>query len=68
MARIAAGGLDAEISTQETDEIADMASALGILRDSRRDVQRQAEQASDERYRTSKERRQELLALVSRLQ
>jgi len=68
MARIADGDLDAEISTQGTDEIAEMASALSVLRDARRDARRRAEQASEERNRMSEERRNELLTLASRLE
>jgi methyl-accepting chemotaxis protein len=68
MARIAEGDLDAEIPTRGTDEIAEMASALSILRDARRDAQRRAEQASEERNRMSEERRTELLTLASRLE
>jgi len=33
MPRIGQGDLDAQISTRGTDEIAEMASALGVLRD-----------------------------------
>jgi methyl-accepting chemotaxis protein len=68
MARIAEGDLDAEISTQGTDEIAEMASALSVLRDARREARRRAEQASAERNRMSEERRNELLTLASRLE
>ena len=68
MARIADGDLDAEISTRGTDEIAEMASALSVLRDARRDARRRAEQASEERNRMSEERRNELLTLASRLE
>ncbi len=68
MARIAEGDLDAIISTRGTDEIAEMASALSVLRDARRDARRRAEQASDERNRMSEERRNELLSLASRLE
>ena len=68
MARIAEGDLDADISTGGTDEIAEMASALSVLRDARRDARRRAEQASEERNRMSEERRSELLTLASRLE
>jgi methyl-accepting chemotaxis protein len=68
MARIAEGDLEAEISTRGTDEIAEMASALSVLRDAQRDAQRRDEQASTERNRMSEERRNELLALASRLE
>jgi methyl-accepting chemotaxis protein len=68
MARIAEGDLDAEIFTRGTDEIAEMASALGVLRDGRRDARRRAEQASAERNRMSEERRNELLTLANRLE
>ena len=68
MARIAEGDLDAEISTRGTDEIAEMASALSVLRDARREARRRAEQASAERNRMSEERRNELLTLASRLE
>src|SRR5258705_3127799 len=68
MARIAEGDLDAKISTRGTDEIAEMASALSVLRDARREARRRAEQASAERNRMSEERRNELLTLASRLE
>jgi methyl-accepting chemotaxis protein len=68
MARIAEGDLDAEISTRGTDEIAEMASALSVLRDARRDARRRDEQASADRNRMSEERRNELLTLASRLE
>jgi methyl-accepting chemotaxis protein len=68
MASIAEGDLDAEISTRGTDEIAEMASALSVLRDARREARRRAEQASAERNRMSEERRNELLTLASRLE
>jgi methyl-accepting chemotaxis protein len=67
MARIAEGDLEAEISTRGTDEIAEMASALGVLRGARREARRRAEQASEERNRMSEERRIELLTRASRL-
>ncbi len=68
MARIADGDLDAEISTRGTDEIAEMASALSVLRDARREARLRAEQASAERNRMGEERRNELLTLASRLE
>jgi methyl-accepting chemotaxis protein len=68
IARLAEGDLDAEISTRGTDEIAEMASALSVLRDARREARRRAEQASAERNRMSEERRNELLTLASRLE
>jgi len=68
MAHIAEGDLDEEIATQGTDEIAEMASALSVLRDARRDARRRAEQATAERNRMSEERRSELLTLASRLE
>ena len=68
MASIAEGNLDAEIFTHGTDEIAEMASALNVLRDARRDARRRAEQASAERNRMGEDRRNELLTLASRLE
>jgi len=68
MARIAEGDLDAEIPTRGTDEIAEMASALSVLRDAGRDARRRTEQASEERNRMSHERRNELLTLAGRLE
>jgi len=68
MASIAEGDLDAEIFTHGTDEIAEMASALNVLRDARRDARRRAEQASAERNRMGEDRRNELLTLASRLE
>jgi methyl-accepting chemotaxis protein len=68
MARLAEGDLDSEIPIHGTDEIAQMASALGILREARREARRRAEQASAERDRMSEERRNEFLTLASRLE
>src|SRR6516162_7226489 len=68
MARIAEGDLDAEIPTRGTDEIAEMASALSVLRDAGRDARRRNEQAFAERDRMAQERRNELLTLASRLE
>jgi len=68
MARIAEGDLDAEINTQGTDEIAEMAAALSVLRDARRDARRRNEQASAERDRMNEDRRNELLTLANRLE
>jgi methyl-accepting chemotaxis protein len=68
MASIAEGDLDAEIFTHGTDEIAEMASALNVLRDARRDARRRAEQASAERNRMGEDRRNELLTLAGRLE
>jgi methyl-accepting chemotaxis protein len=68
MSRIAEGDLDAEIPIRGTDEIAEMASALSVLRDARREARRRAEQASAERDRMGEERRNEFLTLASRLE
>jgi len=68
MSRIAEGDLDADIASQGTDEIAEMASALSVLRDARRDARRRAEQATADRERMTQERRNELLTLAGRLE
>ena len=68
MNRIAGGDLDAEIATKGTDEIADMASALIVLRDGRRAALQSDEQAATERQRMSEERRSELLTLAEGLE
>ena len=68
MARIAQGDLDAEIVTRGTDEIAEMASALSVLRDARREARRRDKQSSAERDRMTEDRRNELLSLASRLE
>ncbi len=68
MASIAQGDLDAEIATSGSDEIADMASALSVLRDKRREAVRSDEQAAAERTRMAEERRKELLTLADGLE
>jgi methyl-accepting chemotaxis protein len=68
MHRIAEGDLDAEIVTAGTDEIADMASALKILRDARREALLGDERAAQERSRMMQERRNELHSLADGLE
>ena len=68
MTRIASGDLDAEIATKGHDEIADMASALGVLRDKRREAVRNDAQSAVERERMAQERRDELLKLAEGLE
>jgi methyl-accepting chemotaxis protein len=68
MTRIAGGDLDAEIATKGTDEIADMASALSVLRDKRREAVRNDAQSAAERERMAHERRNELLTLAEGLE
>ncbi len=68
MTRIAGGDLDAEIATKGTDEIADMASALSVLRDKRREALRNDAQSAAERERMAQERRNELLMLADGLE
>jgi methyl-accepting chemotaxis protein len=68
MHRIAEGDLDAEIVTTGTDEIADMASALKILRNARREALLGDERASQERTRMTQERRNELHSLADGLE
>ncbi len=68
MHRIAEGDLDAEIATTGTDEIADMASALKILRDARRQALLGDERAAQERTRMTQERRNELHSLADGLE
>ena len=64
MARIASGDLEAEIATGGADEIADMASALSVLRDARREALHGEERAAADRARMAEERRKELLTLA----
>jgi len=68
MTCIASGDLDAEIPTSGSDEIADMASALSVLREARRDALRSDEQTAAERTRMAQERRKELLTLADGLE
>jgi methyl-accepting chemotaxis protein len=68
MTRIAGGDLDAEIATRGTDEIADMASALSVLRDKRREAVRNDAQSAADRERMAQERRNELLTLAEGLE
>ena len=68
MTSIAAGDLDAEIATGGNDEIADMASALSVLREKRREAVRSDAHAAEERTRLAEERREELLTLAAGLE
>jgi methyl-accepting chemotaxis protein len=68
MTSIAAGDLEAEIATNGNDEIADMASALSVLRDARRNAVRSDAHAAEERNRMAEERRKELLTLAEGLE
>jgi methyl-accepting chemotaxis protein len=68
MRRIAGGDLDAKIATKGSDEIADMAAALIVLRDGRRAALHSDEQAAADRQRMSDERRSELLMLAEGLE
>jgi methyl-accepting chemotaxis protein len=68
MTSIAAGDLDAEIATSGTDEIADMASALSVLREGRRTAVRSDAHAAEERNRMTEERRKELFTLAEGLE
>ena len=68
MAQIAEGDLDAEIAGGGSDEIADMASALTVLRQARREAVRNDEHTAAERTRMAQERRKELLTLADGLE
>jgi len=68
MTRIAGGDLEADIATSGTDEIADMASALSVLREKRREAVRSDAHAAEERERMAQERRKELLTLADGLE
>ena len=68
MTSIASGDLDAEIATNGNDEIADMASALSVLREKRREAVRSDAHAAEERSRMAEERRKELLTLAAGLE
>jgi methyl-accepting chemotaxis protein len=67
MHHIADGNLEADIPTKGSDEIADMASALVVLRDGRRAAQASEEKAAVERRQMGEERRKELLLLAEGL-
>jgi methyl-accepting chemotaxis protein len=68
MHHIADGNLEAEIPTKGSDEIADMASALVVLRDGRRAAQASEERAAVERRQMGEERRKELITLAEGLE
>jgi methyl-accepting chemotaxis protein len=68
MSRIARGDLDAEISSKGSDEIADMASALSVLRDKRREAVHNDAESAAERERMAQDRRDELLKLAEGLE
>lgn len=64
MLSIAGGDLEAEIPQGGTDEIAEMAAALGVFRDNGLAARQADEQAAEERARLAEERRRELLELA----
>ncbi len=64
MAEIADGNLDAAIPTGGRDEIAEMASALVVFRDSGRAARDAEAEAAVERQRMEEQRRAELLSLA----
>jgi methyl-accepting chemotaxis protein len=64
MAKIAAGDLEAAIPEDGRDEIAEMASALIILRDNGRAAKQAEEQAAKDRRRMAEQRRTDLLSLA----
>jgi methyl-accepting chemotaxis protein len=68
MARIAEGDLDADIAAGGSDEISDMASALSVLREARREAVRADEETAAERTQMAQERRKELLTLADGLE
>jgi len=68
MNEIAAGNVDANILIDGSDEITQMASALAILRDGRREALLADERSSRDRERMTDERRTELLALAAGLE
>ena len=68
MTCIASGDLDADIATAGSDEIADMAAALSVLREARRAALRTDEQTAADRTRMAEERRKELLTLADGLE
>jgi methyl-accepting chemotaxis protein len=68
MTCIAAGDLEADIATGGNDEIADMATALSVLREARRDAVKADAATAAERSRMSRERRQELLKMADGLE
>jgi methyl-accepting chemotaxis protein len=68
MTCIAEGDLEAEIASGGSDEITDMASALSVLREARREALRADEHTASERSRMAQERRKELLTLADGLE
>ncbi len=64
MSEIAAGNLDAEIPTAGRDEIAEMAAALVVFRDTGRVVKASEARAGAERRRMEEQRRADLLSLA----
>ncbi len=64
MLAVAGGDLEAEIPTNGSDEIAEMAAALIVFRDNGKAAQQADRQAEEERVRLAEARRHELLGLA----
>jgi methyl-accepting chemotaxis protein len=64
MAQIAGGDLEASIPLSGRDEIAEMASALGVFRDNARAARAAEQRAAQERQRMADERRADLMNLA----
>ncbi|WP_245637074.1 methyl-accepting chemotaxis protein [Azospirillum thiophilum] len=68
MGRIAAGDLDADITLDGRDEIAEMGAALRVFRDTAREVEIARTEAENERRRAAGERRQTMLSLADQFE
>ncbi|PWC32798.1 methyl-accepting chemotaxis protein [Azospirillum sp. TSO35-2] len=68
MGRIAAGDLDADITLDGRDEIAEMGAALRVFRDTAREVETTRTAAEAERQRAAGERRQAMLSLADQFE
>jgi methyl-accepting chemotaxis protein len=68
MRAIASGQLDTEVPVGGGDEIAEMATALTVFRDTALEVRAANARAEDERHRASEQRREERLRLADNLE
>jgi methyl-accepting chemotaxis protein len=68
MRAIAAGQLDTEVPAGGSDEIAEMASALTVFRDTALEVQAANARTEEERVRASEQRREERLRMAENLE
>lgn len=68
MRAIASGQLDTEVPAGGTDEIAEMAAALTVFRDTALEVRAANARTEEERHRASEQRREERLRLADNLE